>query len=286
MGKKEEEIQLKENEVGEEDKKDGGKDGEEEEDKKKKKVGRFDKQEIATMTDLGITIDFDPANGQMVEIEHNLIWSGFISSIEEDTKDLVIYVLDTLRCDKGWFRLERQSPEVSWPSIRTQHSFTIVHGVLYMFGGKNGSANDELWRFDPLYVRWDLLDVQGDDRPEARHGHTAVVRDDNELIIFGGQGVDNQDLKDMWVLDTKEGSRLGLEWKKIEYAGSLPDNVASNLCYYEGKIMAMNQQTFQFYFFDFESSTWTEIDYYIGKIIIPLAALAPFGVVTHRARTV
>ena len=72
------------------------------------------------------------------------------------------------------------------PSERRGHATAAgPDGSLYVFGGGDGSYNNELYKLDLDTKEWHLITPRGSVRPSTRFGHAmAVVGSD--LFVFGG----------------------------------------------------------------------------------------------------
>ena len=58
------------------------------------------------------------------------------------------------------------------------------------------------------------MDTQGESRPKGRDQHAAVCLgyggDHPQLLVFGGEGSDGDDLSDVWLLDVQSG-----RWREV-----------------------------------------------------------------------
>ena len=96
----------------------------------------------------------------------------------------------------------QQSPD-QCPKPRASASSAFYNGKLYVFGGQDDDNNklDDLWEFDTQQGTWRQIQIQeGDLRPLARSGHTAVTYN-NKMYIFGGILELTKELNDMLVFD-------------------------------------------------------------------------------------
>jgi len=89
------------------------------------------------------------------------------------------------------------------PKPRASSSSAYHNGKLYIFGGQDDDNNklDDLWEFDTAEHTWKQIQIQdGDLRPLARSGHTAVTYN-NKMYVFGGILELTKELNDMLVFD-------------------------------------------------------------------------------------
>ena len=89
------------------------------------------------------------------------------------------------------------------PKPRASASSAFYNGKLYVFGGQDDDNNklDDLWEFDSASSTWRQIQIQeGDLRPLARSGHTAVTYN-HKMYIFGGILELTKELNDMLVFD-------------------------------------------------------------------------------------
>ena len=98
---------------------------------------------------------------------------------------------------------ETQQPPEQCPKPRASASSAVYNGKLYVFGGQDDDNNklDDLWEFDLSTNTWREIQIQeGDLRPLARSGHTAVTYN-GRMYIFGGILELTKELNDMLVFD-------------------------------------------------------------------------------------
>lgn len=75
-------------------------------------------------------------------------------------------------------------------------SFTLTPIAYYRFGGTDGKYHyNDTWSFSLSTRKWTELQCIGF-IPSAREGHAAAVVG-NVIYIFGGRGIDGQDLSDL-----------------------------------------------------------------------------------------
>ncbi len=92
------------------------------------------------------------------------------------------------------------SPAGETPAARENPAVVVDSktGNLILFGGRAGSAQNDLWVFDANAKTWKQIDAQG---PSARKSHDAVFdATSNRVFIFGGSGSEGA-LDDLWMLE-------------------------------------------------------------------------------------
>ena len=79
----------------------------------------------------------------------------------------------------------------------------MIYGdSLYVFGGQDPENNklNDIWEFNFNTSQW--LEIEAEDPPVARSGHSAVLYKDN-IVVFGGIHEVTKELNDMLVYDFK-----------------------------------------------------------------------------------
>ena len=86
----------------------------------------------------------------------------------------------------------------------------VVHNCLYVFGGEevDGSFSNALWRLDLESLQWSP--VQQANKPPPRHSAGLVADKQQRLVLYGGQGANNETLKDIHVFSIMDG-----EWFSV-----------------------------------------------------------------------
>ena len=89
------------------------------------------------------------------------------------------------------------------PEARTHHAAALVHGKVYIWGGKTekGGLLNDLARFDPKTGRWETLSTTGV-APSPRFGHAMVALKET-LYLFGGTDSSKRPTNLLFSLDTK-----------------------------------------------------------------------------------
>ncbi|KAJ3503251.1 hypothetical protein NMY22_g18314 [Coprinellus aureogranulatus] len=108
--------------------------------------------------------------------------------------DLWAFDLNSLRTRAAWELYEPSTPEK--PAQRTGHACITFEDRIIIFGGTDGSYHyNDTWSFDLKTRKWTELQCIGF-IPSPREGHAAALVDD-VMYVFGGRGVDGQDLSDL-----------------------------------------------------------------------------------------
>lgn len=135
-----------------------------------------------------------------------------------------LYQLQTSNWE--WKKLEPKPPKNNLPPCpRLGHSFTLVNGRVYLFGGLAKDSEDleipqylnDLYVLNLDLVAWEIPQTQGS-IPPPRESHTGVAyksNDKNYLIIYGGMC--GCRLGDVWFLNTDT-----LTWSKPVIDGIAP----------------------------------------------------------------
>lgn len=83
------------------------------------------------------------------------------------------------------------------PDPRTDHSI-IIHGEhLYVFGGYDGQRRfNDVYSFEIANSTWKKVEVDYEQAPEGRFGHSAAENKDR-MIVFGGWN-GHETLNEVW----------------------------------------------------------------------------------------
>lgn len=93
-----------------------------------------------------------------------------------------------------WEEILPSSSEM--PKKRTDHTLTLFHDTLYIFGGYDGKNRyNDLCSYNLVTNTWKILEYENS--PQSRFGHSSVICQD-KLIIFGGWN-GHITLNDIWV---------------------------------------------------------------------------------------
>eukprot|EP01068_Selenidium_serpulae_P010422 Selendium_serpulae@DN5462_c0_g1_i2.p1 len=91
------------------------------------------------------------------------------------------------------------------PSARWMHTATVWGDHMYTFGGEceTGAVTSELWKFNFLTSRWQLLGPTKTGQPPASRAHHAAVSAKDKWIIHAGRGDQAGKLGDAHEFDFK-----------------------------------------------------------------------------------
>eukprot|EP01041_Mallomonas_annulata_P007954 gene7954-16283_t len=115
-------------------------------------------------------------------------WSGIITRKEccNSNHDII----ETLGLEVGNLDIPRSRIgfQGDIPMARAEHAATPALGFMYIFGGnsKFGLLND-LWKFDPINIRWKSIADTSGPIPSRRAGHNLLSYND-KIYLFGGRG--------------------------------------------------------------------------------------------------
>eukprot|EP00759_Apiculatamorpha_spiralis_P033401 PhF_6_TR34713/c0_g1_i1/m.50516 len=120
----------------------------------------------------------------------------------DDTADIDIF--DTA-CST-WIRIPSQPA----PRNLIGHTACVVGEYMVVFGGylSTDVVVDTLWGLHLPRMNWTAIPIEGDVKPTARHGHSAVCIPSPDqcspsgMVIIGGCDENDELLGDMWVFDT------------------------------------------------------------------------------------
>ena len=85
----------------------------------------------------------------------------------------------------------------------------VVHNYLYVFGGYvYGEVSNDLWRLDLESLQWSP--VQQANKPPPRCYAGLVADKQQRLVLYGGEGVNDETLKDLHVFSIRDG-----EWFSV-----------------------------------------------------------------------
>jgi len=109
------------------------------------------------------------------------------------------------------------APAGPLPPKRYSHSaVATAQNMMIVFGGRNGSTYfNDIAVYNMVANKWEQKNATGT-IPAARIGHTAVIDSaKNQMVIFGGLGMDSQHLRDICFLDLTT-----YNWVSRQYNGS------------------------------------------------------------------
>jgi hypothetical protein len=164
------------------------------------------------------------------------------------------------------------------PLPRAEHAAAGINGRLYLFGGRtlDGYSHD-LYTFDPVELRWAVIDHAIGRPPTRRAGHS-VANSDTHFYVFGGRTCNDLNcslsvraLNDVWSYDAERN-----EWNQLQATSR-----ASPSPRQEAAIIAMNNRVFIFgglnpisgivfndvWVFDVVSRVWTNLSPNSGSVV-------------------
>ena len=162
------------------------------------------------------TAIYDPVEGEMV------IYGGS----QADTTFGDVWRFSFAR--SSWSKV---STVGSAPEPRDGHSaiYYPVENSMIVFGGwHNGSPSNDVWKLSLTSGAWTQVLTSGVP-PAPRTRHSAVYYpEDESMILFGGQGTDNQEYNDVWTLNLKTA-----QWSQVPISGTAPSARSSQTLSYD-----------------------------------------------------
>ena len=108
------------------------------------------------------------------------------------------------------------------PSKRWGHSAILNDKSMIIFGGHHPQRTlSNLYSLDFTTLTWSKIEIVGNP-PPARDSHSAILYDNTDMIIFGGNGTSNI-LNDLWSFNLKDK-----KWNKITSEGKEPGPVSGH----------------------------------------------------------
>jgi len=161
---------------------------------------------------------FVPEDGAVVE--DSIIIFGGSQNFEGVLVDSETYKLeDPWQWQPQWEKLTIQGTA---PSSRAEHTAVYEQGSnkMVVFGGytDGGLASSETYTldFNVFPASWTEVNILGD-KPSARYGHSAVLGDWQQMIVFGGKDNSGDMLDDCWWVDL-----WSKDWNEIYVPGGKP----------------------------------------------------------------
>ena len=148
------------------------------------------------------------------------------------------------------------------PSKRWGHSVVLHNNNMIIFGGRHSQRIlSNIYSLDFTSLSWSKIEPCGNS-PPARDSHSAIIYNDTDMIIFGGNGTSGK-LNDLWNFNFNDK-----KWSKISGSGKSPssrDGHLTSLIY--NKYMMIyagldneDNVVHDIYLFDIESRIWYECD--------------------------
>eukprot|EP00760_Papus_ankaliazontas_P013590 PhM_4_TR1582/c0_g1_i1/m.30331 len=132
------------------------------------------------------------------------VFGGLVVDAEQQHKLATreMWVMD-LRASKPMLNVVRETA-TSLPPARHRHvsAFFAAKRQLVVHGGADalGHPFSDMWVLSLRQMTWKRFETTSAVAPTARYGHSAVMYND-QMVIIGGHGKDGNVLHDMWVLD-------------------------------------------------------------------------------------
>jgi len=88
------------------------------------------------------------------------------------------------------------------PGPLSHASVCVLAKKAFIYGGirSNEESNSKLLAFDSVHEQWEVVKAKGTP-PGALDEHTAVIRDDGKMFIFGGFGPDGELTNDTFIFN-------------------------------------------------------------------------------------
>jgi hypothetical protein len=166
----------------------------------------------------------------------------------------------------------RRGATIEWKKVETvgaqkpgglaHHTAVVCGDKMYLFGGSGPRSNSEvpLWQLDLGKMRWDPVSPRSEQNPLTRDDHSAVVIQDQFMVVFGGFVDGGERTNEMWRY-TFASNR----WEKIKAKGG-PAARAAHSAVARGKEMILfggrdedNEKLNDIWSFNFESMQWTQL---------------------------
>jgi hypothetical protein len=148
------------------------------------------------------------------------------------------------------------------PSKRWGHSVVLHNNNMIIFGGRHSQRIlSNIYSLDFTSLSWSKIEPCGNS-PPARDSHSAIIYNDSDMIIFGGNGTSGK-LNDLWNFNFNDK-----KWTKISGSGKSPssrDGHLTSLIY--NKYMMIyagldneDNVVHDIFLFDIENRIWYECD--------------------------
>jgi len=107
--------------------------------------------------------------------------------------------------EEGQEVIEKKSGEednIFAPEPRINHSQISVNTSILIYGGvdKDGKYFDDMWTYDILNKVWQKVEINGE-VPKARQGHSALLIENDQMLIFGGKIGNIFEINEFWKFD-------------------------------------------------------------------------------------
>ncbi len=127
---------------------------------------------------------------------------------------------------------------------------------------QSDKAPPSLWTLDLKVMRWDPVIPRGEEQPETRDDHTAVIYNNKTMVIFGGFVEGGERTNDIWLYHIPEN-----RWEKVipkgvaapkPRAGHSASVIGSQMIIFGGRDED-NERLNDLWSFSFDQGTWTEL---------------------------
>ena len=148
------------------------------------------------------------------------------------------------------------------PSKRWGHSVCLHNNNMIIFGGRHSQRIlSNIYSLDFSSLSWSKIEPFGNS-PPARDSHSAIIYNNNDMIIFGGNGTTGK-LNDLWNFNFNDK-----KWTKISASGNGPsprDGHLTSLIYNKYMIIYAGLDNndnviHDIYLFDIQNKIWYECD--------------------------
>ena len=148
------------------------------------------------------------------------------------------------------------------PSKRWGHSVVLYKNSMIIFGGRHSQRIlSNIYSLDFTSLSWIKIEPSGNS-PPARDSHSAIIYNDTDMIIFGGNGTLGK-LNDLWNFNFADK-----KWSKISGSGNKPsprDGHLTSLIYNKYMMIyaGLNNEDsviHDIFLFDVENRIWYECD--------------------------
>ena len=148
------------------------------------------------------------------------------------------------------------------PSKRWGHSVVLHNNNMIIFGGRHSQRIlSNIYSLDFTSLSWTKIEPCGNS-PPARDSHSAIIYNNTDMIIFGGNGTSGK-LNDLWNFNFNEK-----KWTKISGTGNSPsprDGHLTSLIYNKYMVIYAGLDNddnviHDIYLFDIQNKIWYECD--------------------------
>ena len=148
------------------------------------------------------------------------------------------------------------------PSKRWGHSVILYNKSMIIFGGRHLQRSlSNIYSLDFTTLTWSKIEPNGNP-PPTRDSHSAVIYNNSDMIIFGGNGSTGK-LNDLWDFNFNEK-----KWNKISSQGQLPcprDGHLSSLIHNKYMVIYAglddkDEVANDIFLFDIDNNKWIECE--------------------------